>query len=134
MNNEMKEGQFSIITEMFSEENLGANWTYPSMYLNLSFYILIKFILTVVSIGLPIPCGLFVPVFVLGSVIGRVWGETMAYLFPDLGVIPGGYAVVGAAAFSAGCTRALSASVIIFELTGQLSYMFPVLVSFFLFR
>jgi len=62
-------------------------------------------------------------------VVGRAWGEAMSLLFPDISIVPGGFAVVGAAALSAGTTRALSACVIIFELTGQLSYMFPVLIS-----
>ena len=43
-------------------------------------------------------------------------------------VIAGGYAVVGAAAMAAGVTRTVSCAVMVFELTGQLNHMLPVLV------
>ena len=49
--------------------------------------------------SLPIPSGVFFPVFVLGAAIGRLIGETMATAFPNgvngSMVAPGGYAVVG---------------------------------------
>lgn len=44
-------------------------------------------------------------------------------------ITPGGYAVVGAAALAAGVTRSASTSVIVFELTGRLNHMLPVLVA-----
>lgn len=44
-------------------------------------------------------------------------------------VVPGGYAIVGAAAFTAGITGTVSIAVMIFELTSQLNYMLPVLLS-----
>ncbi|PRP79785.1 chloride channel protein 2-like [Planoprotostelium fungivorum] len=124
----LHEGQFYTIRSMFSDTKL-TEWERPSVYFNLIYFIIFKFFLTVVSIGLPVPCGLFVPVFVMGSAIGRLWGEVLSDLFPDMLITPGGFAVVGAAAMSAGTTRALSTCVIIFELTGQLVYMFPVLIS-----
>lgn len=52
----------------------------------------------------------------------------MRVAFPAQNIIPGGYAVVGAAAFASGVTRTFSTSVIVFELTGQLSHMLPVLI------
>ena len=44
-------------------------------------------------------------------------------------ITAGGYAVVGAAAMAAGVTRTISTAVIVFELTGQLNHMLPVLVA-----
>lgn len=64
----------------------------------------------------------------MGTAIGRLIGEILKAAMPHAGIIPGAYAVVGAAAFSAGVTRTLSTSVIVFELTGQLNHMLPVLV------
>lgn len=43
-------------------------------------------------------------------------------------LIKKGYAVVGAAALASGVTRTLSTAVILFELTGQLSFLVPVMV------
>ena len=42
---------------------------------------------------------------------------------------PGGYAVVGASAFLAGATGAVSTAMVIFEITYQLNYMVPVLLA-----
>ena len=44
-------------------------------------------------------------------------------------IAPGGYAVVGAAAMAGGVTHTISTSVIVFELTGQITHILPVMVS-----
>lgn len=44
-------------------------------------------------------------------------------------MVPGGYATVGAAAFSGAVTHTISTSVIIFELTGQITYVIPILIA-----
>lgn len=48
---------------------------------------------------------------------------------PELQITAGAYAVVGAAAMAAGVTRTISCAVMVFELTGQLNHMLPVLVA-----
>ena len=53
--------------------------------------------------------------------------QVLHWLWP--GVIPGGYAVVGAAAFTASVSGTVSVAVIVFELTNQMSYAVPVLLS-----
>ena len=58
----------------------------------------------------------------------------MATWFPDgvrtgtefSPVLPGGYAVVGAAAMAGAVTHTISTSVIVFELTGQITHILPV--------
>ena len=40
----------------------------------------------------------------------------------------GGYSVVGAAAFAGSVTHTISVSVIVFELTGQMAHILPVMV------
>lgn len=91
-----------------------------------------QWLFTSISLGLPIPCGLFTPVFIMGAAFGRFVGEVARYIVTDVwqgpAIIAGGYAVVGAAGLSAGVTRTLSTAVIVFELTGQLQYFMPVLV------
>ncbi|BAM82041.1 probable CLC-type chloride channel [Cyanidioschyzon merolae strain 10D] len=89
---------------------------------------IIKFILVALSIGLPLPAGVFVPSFLIGAGFGRLYGELMRVVFGNA-IVPGSYAVVGAAAFTAGVTRALSCAVIIFEVTGQIRHLVPVLIS-----
>ncbi|GAM18517.1 hypothetical protein SAMD00019534_016920 [Acytostelium subglobosum LB1] len=92
-------------------------------------YIVVKLVLTAVSITLPIPYGIYIPLFAIGAAVGRFVGEIMKLIFPHMtDIYPTGYAVVGAAALCGGATRTVSSAVIILELTGNLTYMVPVLV------
>ena len=56
----------------------------------------------------------------------------MATFFPEgVGghtIVPGGYAIVGAAALSGSVTHTISTSVIVFELTGQIGHVLPCVV------
>ncbi|GAA6087153.1 chloride channel protein 2-like isoform X1, partial [Tachysurus ichikawai] len=42
-------------------------------------------------------------------------------------LIPGSYAVAGAAAMSGAATHTISTAMILFELTGQINFLFPIL-------
>uniref|UniRef100_A0A671KZ92 Uncharacterized protein n=1 Tax=Sinocyclocheilus anshuiensis TaxID=1608454 RepID=A0A671KZ92_9TELE len=44
-------------------------------------------------------------------------------------IVPGGYAVVGAAALSGAVTHTVSTAVIVFELTGQISHILPIMIA-----
>ncbi|XP_028393845.1 chloride channel protein 2-like isoform X2 [Dendronephthya gigantea] len=116
------------------------NGAFGNIYVTLVFFIVIKFIMTAIAITLPVPAGIFFPVFVIGAAFGRLVGEAMATWFPegihDNGpqdvaskILPGGYAVVGAAAMSGAVTHTISVSVIVFELTGQIAHILPVMVA-----
>eukprot|EP00962_Isochrysis_galbana_P060416 scaffold34853_cov67-Isochrysis_galbana.AAC.1 len=109
---------------------MAARWSHPSLRINLAIYIVCKFVFTSVAVGCPISCGMFTPVFLIGAAVGRLYGELLNDLTPiDMMITAGGYAVVGAAAMAAGVTRTVSTAVIVFELTGQLNHMLPVLVA-----
>ncbi|XP_060539134.1 chloride channel protein 2 [Pantherophis guttatus] len=83
------------------------------------------------------PSLLIVPLFATGAAFGRLMGESMAAWFPDgihtdsniYRIVPGGYAVVGAAALSGAVTHTVSTAVIVFELTGQISHILPVMIA-----
>ncbi len=77
---------------------------------------LILYVLTAVCNSLPIPAGIFMPVFQLGAIFGRLFGECMRHTFPEYVDAPGSYAVVGAAAMASSVTQTISTSVIVFEL------------------
>eukprot|EP01062_Namystynia_karyoxenos_P001246 TRINITY_DN1042_c0_g1_i1.p1 TRINITY_DN1042_c0_g1~~TRINITY_DN1042_c0_g1_i1.p1 ORF type:complete len:925 (+),score=245.33 TRINITY_DN1042_c0_g1_i1:94-2775(+) len=106
----------------------------------------LKLLLTIFTFGMRVPAGLFIPSLFVGACLGRVMGmwvkslhanNTGAYAFsecqgiPDaFCVIPGIYAIVGAAAVLGGVTRmTLSLVVIMFELTGGLEYLVPVMLA-----
>lgn len=80
---------------------------------------------------------MFIPVFKIGAGFGRLVGEFMAVTFPHgvryggrlSPIMPGGYAVVGAAAFSGSVTHTVSVAVIIFEMTGQITHVVPVMIA-----
>ncbi|KAI9528997.1 hypothetical protein NQZ68_015764 [Dissostichus eleginoides] len=95
------------------------------------------FWMSALATTIPVPCGAFMPVFVIGAAFGRLVGESMAAWFPDgihtdgtiYPIVPGGYAVVGAAALSGAVTHTVSTAVIVFELTGQISHILPVMIA-----
>lgn len=87
---------------------------------------------------IPTPSGIFIPVLKMGAAYGRLIGEIMHATFPEgvkytefghpVTIIPGSYAVVGAAAFSGAVTHTISTSVILFEMTGQIVHIIPVIL------
>nr|XP_058929451.1 chloride channel protein 1 isoform X5 [Kogia breviceps] len=87
-------------------ESLGqsAVWIHPevNVVIIITLFFIMKFWMSIVATTMPIPCGGFMPVFVLGAAFGRLVGEIMAMLFPDgilfddiiYKILPGGYAVI----------------------------------------
>ena len=102
------------------------------------------FLLAVATFGLEIPTGIILPSLAIGALYGRALGMIVqlihkhhpnALLFaacePDIQCItPGTYAIVGAASALAGVTRlTVSIVVIMFELTGALTYVLPIMIA-----
>ena len=122
-------------SEFISQEG----WKHPSVniFVTLVIFITLHFFMTAIAITLPVPSGVFIPVFLIGAAFGRLVGECMAAIFPDgiysgseiYRIVPGGYAVVGAASLSGAVTHTISTSVIVFELTGQISHILPVMIA-----
>ncbi|KAM6933750.1 chloride channel protein 2c isoform 2-T2 [Xenentodon cancila] len=114
-------------------------WKHPqvNVFVTLVLFIVMKFWMSALATTIPVPCGAFMPVFVIGAAFGRLVGESMAAWFPDgintdgtiYPIVPGGYAVVGAAALSGAVTHTVSTAVIVFELTGQISHILPVMIA-----
>ena len=121
-----------VINELFGAApfDFAARWSHPSLLLNLLIFTVCKFAFTCIAVGAPLSCGVYTPVFLIGAASGRGFGEVINLLSSsERQITAGGYAVVGAAAMAAGVTRTISTAVIVFELTGQLSHMLPVLVA-----
>uniref|UniRef100_A0A8C9BYC6 Chloride channel protein n=1 Tax=Phocoena sinus TaxID=42100 RepID=A0A8C9BYC6_PHOSS len=122
-------------------ESLGqsAVWIHPkvNVVIIITLFFIMKFWMSIVATTMPIPCGGFMPVFVLGAAFGRLVGEIMAILFPDgilfddiiYKILPGGYAVIGAAALTGAVSHTVSTAVICFELTGQIAHILPMMVA-----
>ena len=104
----------------------------------------IGILLASVTFGLQIPAGIILPSMAIGGLFGRAVGiiveiwqtnHPTAFIFaacePDIPCItPGTYAIIGAAAALAGVTRmTVSIVVIMFELTGALTYVLPIMIA-----
>jgi len=102
-----------------------------------------KFFVTAISVTLPLPVGLFQPVFLCGGIAGRFIGEIIhcishaavaragtgtafaAVSSVDF-LLPREFALVGAAAFSTGVTSAISTAAILFELSDSPHLCLPI--------
>ncbi|XP_011297399.1 chloride channel protein 2 isoform X2 [Fopius arisanus] len=121
------------------EMSIVRHWTtpYSDVFLGLFGYVLFTFVFSIISSTVPVPSGIFIPVFKIGAALGRIVGEAMALWFPNgvrygglnTPITPGGYATVGAAAFSGGVTHTISVSVIVFEMTGQITHIVPIMIA-----
>ncbi|KYN33449.1 Chloride channel protein 2 [Trachymyrmex septentrionalis] len=121
------------------EMNIVKHWStsYTDVFSGLLSFVLFTFIFSIISSTVPVPSGIFIPVFKIGAALGRTVGEAMALWFPTgvryggviTPIVPGGYATVGAAAFSGAVTHTISVSVIIFEMTGQITHIVPIMIA-----
>ncbi|XP_011175196.1 chloride channel protein 2 isoform X3 [Solenopsis invicta] len=122
------------------EMNIVKHWSTSytnDVFSGLLSFVLVTFIFSIISSTVPVPSGIFIPVFKIGAALGRAVGEGMALWFPTgvryggiiTPIIPGGYATVGAAAFSGAVTHTISVSVIIFEMTGQITHIVPIMIA-----
>eukprot|EP01135_Chromosphaera_perkinsii_P005259 Nk52_evm9s328 gene=Nk52_evmTU9s328 len=140
----------SLIKELFAEcvsgspSLLCADQYSASTYWSLTGCLVISLLLTIFTFGVKVPAGLFIPTMAFGAIYGRMIGVLMEYIVHGLGweyfkenceevdkcVTPGLYAMVGAAAALGGVTRmTVSLVVIMFELTGGLTYIIPIMLA-----
>lgn len=110
----------------------------------LLFAAVLGFFLAAITFGLQIPAGIILPSMAIGALSGRAVGIIMEIWVhnhpgfiafqqcePDIPCInPGTYAIIGAASTLAGVTRmTVSIVVIMFELTGALTYVLPIMIA-----
>lgn len=99
--------------------------------------------LVIISYGCKVPAGIFVPSMAIGASFGRMVGILVQWLYetfpnaaffsacqPDVPCItPGTYALLGAGAALSGIMHiTISVCVIMFELTGALTYILPSMI------
>ncbi|KAJ7990614.1 hypothetical protein DPEC_G00302220 [Dallia pectoralis] len=93
------------ITEDYGYPDFSHVWKHPqvNIYVTLGLFVFMKFWMSALAITMPVPCGSFIPTFVIGAGFGRLAGECMATWFPDgihsdgtvYPIVPGAYAVAG---------------------------------------
>jgi chloride channel 3/4/5 len=125
---------------MLCDADNGLNW---NMYSVLLYGTISKLFLTILTFGVRLPAGLFIPSMTIGACAGRIVGELtrlMYKLYPTMFVFhecrsssicvrPSMYALVGASSALAGVTQvSVSLVVIMFELTGGLAHLLPTMI------
>jgi H+/Cl- antiporter ClcA/CBS domain-containing protein len=93
--------------------------------------LVVKMLMTAVSLGSGLVGGLFAPSMFLGATVGAIYGKSLVLLFPALSsqiAAPPAYAMVGMAAVLASSARApLTAILLMFELTRDYRIVLPVM-------
>ncbi|KAL9651533.1 hypothetical protein ABK040_001479 [Willaertia magna] len=110
------------------------------VFISLSLFLLFRIPLVLLTTIVITIGGTYLQLLVIGSAVGRLYGEGLHYLFSgyfnSLGLqsfYPGTYAMIGAISFSVSVTQALSSMLIVLELAGmelQLPSMIACLVGF----
>ncbi|KAK4248371.1 chloride channel [Corynascus novoguineensis] len=145
-NSELVSDLFSQCSELLDDQ-FGLCKTGAASAANILLLLLaavLSFGLAAITFGLQIPAGIILPSMAIGALTGRAIGIIMEMwqanhpkfiafrsCDPDIPCItPGTYAIIGAAAALAGVTRmTVSIVVIMFELTGALAYVLPIMVA-----
>ncbi|XP_065669027.1 H(+)/Cl(-) exchange transporter 5 isoform X2 [Hydra vulgaris] len=134
----------NVNSEYYPHRSLGPG-VYESIWKLVLAVILIS-VMSVLTFGIKVPAGLFVPSLAVGACAGRVFGIGMEILvssYPNFFlwssvcsktknhcILPGLYAMTGAAAGLGGVTRmTVTLVVIMFEVTGGLTYIIPFMVA-----
>uniref|UniRef100_A0A8B9JK63 Chloride channel, voltage-sensitive 2b n=1 Tax=Astyanax mexicanus TaxID=7994 RepID=A0A8B9JK63_ASTMX len=107
------------IAEEFEYIGHAAAWKHPqaNVFITLVIFIVMKFWMSALATTIPVPCGAFMPVFV----IGKLHLNVILFLIVFL--------CAGAAALSGAVTHTVSTAVIVFELTGQISHILPIMIA-----
>jgi chloride channel 7 len=89
-------------------------------------------IMAVVTCGISLPMGLFVPSMISGAAFGRLYGHLLHKLDHTSGTFAdsGTYALMGAASVLGGISRmTISFTVILLEATGDMQYVLPLMLT-----
>lgn len=144
----LRGGMLGTLVDLFDDCSHGNENSFlcvedeTSIVMQLLVAVVLRVLMMVVTVNCALPAGCFVPSLFIGACLGRAVGiwtratvvhnyrtsEVLQSSCPDAAscIIPGVYAVVGAAAVLAGVTRmTMSLVVIMFEITGGLEYIVP---------
>jgi CIC family chloride channel protein len=90
--------------------------------------LVLKLVLTALSIGGGFYGGVFAPSLFLGAALGAVYGQLGRSLLPSLGLDPAAFAMVGMAALLAAAVHApLTAVILLFEMTDDYRIILPLM-------
>lgn len=95
-------------------------------------FFIIRFIVTIGSSSSSASGGIFMPVLVLGALLGLGVGSILQQLFPGMDIDPKLFAVAGMASYFTGVVQApLTGIVLVIEMTGNYTVILPLFVACF---
>jgi len=87
-----------------------------------------KFIFTMLSYGSGVPGGIFLPLLVIGSLTGNLYGQLLAHNLPGNLAFINNYTVYAMAAYFAAIVKApVTGSILITEMTGSFHHLLPLI-------
>lgn len=144
----LRQGQAEMLKDLSDAEEVdtAVGWT-PAQTLLLA--LAVKFLMTTLVLGLPLPMGSIAPTLVLGSLVGRLFGlaisqvSGMRDLKDHFGEVRdyknqvmdleyqmlGRFALLGATSMTAGAMRSFAQVVLVYALTGLPDMLLPLCIS-----
>ena len=122
----LRKSDLDVINDMFSQD-FKNSWTYFNLGFALALFLLCKLFLTFISLSCPVPAGVLYPLMAAGATLGRLFAYVFSFGIHSSYV--GIYAAVGAASLVSATTHTISVTVMVFEMTGQIHYFLPMIVS-----
>lgn len=131
------QGQYSAMSSLWLKTSEGASSTFMVLQEDiwsmrtLGLFLVVYYILAVITYGLSISSGVFIPSLLIGATGGRLVGLMLRHYFGPLGwlVQLNKFAIIGAASVLGGVVRmTISLTVIIIEATGCISFGLPIMI------
>lgn len=89
--------------------------------------LLFKFSFTMLSFGSSTPGGIFLPLLVIGSLIGNIYYDSLAYIFDFAYIYKDNFIILAMAGyFSAIVKSPITGTVLITEMTGSFTHLLPI--------
>lgn len=122
----------TAIKQLFHFRESGQNYSHTFSSAALFLFFILYIGMAVITYGIAVPSGLFVPSLLSGAAFGRLCGHLFHKLDHTSGTFAdsGTYALMGAAALLAGMSRmTISITVLLLEATGDMQYVLPLMLT-----
>ena len=116
-----------VINDMLHSRFDKNGWSSYNLGFGLLVYFLCKFFLTGLCLSCQVPAGVLYPLMTAGAVFGTLYAYVLSFVFSISS--SGVYAAIGAASLVSATTHTISVTVILFEVTGQIDYFLPMIIS-----
>lgn len=116
-----------VMNDMLHSEYEKNGWNSYNLGFGLVVYFLSKFFLTGLCLSCQVPAGVLYPLMTAGAVFGTLYAYILSFIFNTSS--SGIYAAIGAASLVSATTHTISVTIILFEVTGQIHYFLPMIIS-----